>query len=215
MTYDEALQIVTSLPETFRRVGSNYSVWQTSQMIAIARFISGDDSIISQIVSVDAATAKWLDTFGELLGISRKSRESDSAFAARVQATCVANHCSPLNIIAFLSFSMNITTEVTESFPDVGWVLSVSDSNVLTDEATLADTLVRVRPAGVPFVYEYPSGGLYMTSNVFRNRPLGYGAFLSDATKTKTPTEGGATNAATSTLPTVFLTDPVINPTLG
>lgn len=215
MTYDEALQVILSQPKTFQRVGPNYDAWQISEMSAIARFVSGDDSVISQVSSLTTSTGKWLDTFGQLMGVSRRERERDSLYAARVQNTCLANHCAPNCIMSFLSLSLDITTTVTENLPEVGWNLSVTNSSVLVDEASLSEALVRVRPAGVPFQYEYPSGGLYMTTNVFRNRPLGYGAFYSANTKTKTPTLGGATNAATSLLPTPFLTDPTINPSLG
>lgn len=215
MTYDEALQIILSVPDTFRRIGPNYDVWQVSEMSALARFVTGDDSVISQIVSVGSATAKWLDAFGQLMGVARRTRERDLLYAARVQNTCLANHCSPNCIISFLALALDLSSTVTEDFPEVGWTLEVANVSVLVDETSLANALVQVRPAGVPFKYSYPGGGLYMTSNVFRGRPLGYGAFLSPNFRTKNPALGGATNAAVSNLPTPFLTDPVINPDLG
>lgn len=211
MTYDEALQVLRKFPETFRRVGPNYSAWEASEMTALARFVSGDSSIISQISSITTAHLKWLDVFGQLMGIARKTREQDSVYATRVQKTCVADHCSSLNIISFLALSMNLTATISESLPDVGWTLELPDSTALTDEAALAAQLVRVRPAGVPFGYTYPSSGLYMTTNVFRDKPLGYGSFMVASVGSKTPTMGGSTNAALSDLPTPFLTDPVIN----
>lgn len=215
MTYEEALQVLMTIPDTFRRVGPNYDSWHASKMTAIARFVSGDDSIIAQLSSVSSANLRWLDTFGLLFGVKRRSGERDSTYASRVQKTCVANHCSPLNIVAFLSLTLAIDSGVEENLPEVGWSLNLANAGDLTDESSISDTLIRVRPAGVPFSYAYPTGGLYMTSNVFRDKPFGYGSFLSSGTKTREPTTGGSTNAATSPLPTVFLTDTTINPSLG
>lgn len=211
MTYAEALRILLTIPATFRRTGANYAAWQASQMAAIGRFVEADSNIVAQIGGLNAATAKWLDVFGILFSVVRNSGERDMAYSGRIYETCQARRVTPEAIEVFLAFTLGATATVTESFPSVGYALSVSKSLIADDEKALDTALDWVRPVGVPYSYGISFGALYLTSGTFRGLSRSYGSYLTPGTKKVSPLSGGTTNGLPSTLPTTFLTDPLLN----
>ena len=214
MDWQQVLQQVTDLPATFLRSGATFTQWMASFTEEVARYTETSDTLTNQI-NFNQSVGPWLDTWGRLFGIPRYTNESDAAYSTRITQTLQAYHGPPLAIEAYLEISLGLQSTVYENFPNVGWQIQLGPTAAKGNLATIAQDLNFVRPAGVPYYFEILQGGCYLTTVNYLDRPKVTGAYLTLPFIDEYPDIPANTNNAIPLLPTNFLTDPVINPSLA
>lgn len=215
MDWQQVLTQLTDLPRTYLRTGSVFQQWMNSLTEELSRYTTATDALTAQVAFTNAVAA-WLDVWGELFGIARNSNESDAAYSQRIMGTLQAEHGPPLAISAFMLLSLGLRTTVTENIPAaVGWSLQLGSSTTTPQEATIAQALDFVRPAGVPYNFNILRGGCFLTTVNYLGRAKVTGAYLTLPYSVVGPNIPANTNNSTPLLPTTFLTDPQINPSLA
>jgi hypothetical protein len=187
MNWEDITTVLNSLPSTYRRNGGNYAAFQNSLVAGISRFTLGIDSIAGQASFATPPVGKWLDAWGRLFAVPRNNGESDAAYYMRVK----------------------------ENFPQVGWSLIISSLLTAAQLAALITNLAFIRPAGVPFKVFGRRGGLYLSTVNFLHGTRVSGSWLIPGAIFLPLLIPSSTNNAVPTLPTTWLTDPTINPSLA
>ena len=209
MQWADVLARLQSLPTTFRRPPGTYTFLENAETAAVTRYTAADDAQSAQTTLLGAA-GRWVDVFGLLLGIPRLPAEADSAYVTRIVVTTTAGKGPGVAIELFLLLSLGVQATVTDSPTATGYVVNIPGGTAL---APVLAAIAYVRPAGVPFVVNQVAGGPYMGTVDFLGRGRATGSYLTAPMTTASPT-GSATNSAQATLPTTFLTDPTLNPSL-
>jgi hypothetical protein len=213
MDFDEITYQLNDLPGTYKRPGSTYQWWVASLNSAMYRYTNAGDSIIS-MASFTNATGKWLNAWGQLLGnIQRINNNTDSQYKAIIQETLLAGKGPPFAIHSYIDSLYSLSPTVFENFPNVGWYIKFAASFPQSQYDSLAKSLDFVRPAGIPFNPFYVlGGGLYLGTINYLGRDKVTGSYLGNPVTPFYFTIPSSTNNSTSSLPTLFLTDPTINP---
>jgi hypothetical protein len=215
MDWQEVFSQLNDLPPTFTRPGQTYQWWASALTEEFARYTTASDAYTAQ-VNFSEANGLWLDVWGRLYGIERDPNESDQAYQTRITATLQASHGPPLAIVSFLLLSLGIVSTVTEAIPAaVGWMVQLGGTAQLANLPQIAADLDFVRPAGVPYNFAVLKGGCYLTTINYLGRPRVTGAYLTLPVSRIGPDIPSSTNNATPLLPTTFLTDPTLNPSLA
>ena len=203
------------LPDTYKRSGPTYEWVMNSLTAALDRYTNSSNSIISMSTFANAQ-GKWLDFWGQLLGgIARLNEQTDADYMALITQTILDGKGPPVAILDYVSLIYGIKANITENFPNVGWYLKFGSSFPQSQYNQLALTLGNVRPAGVPFTPFYVlGGGLYLGTVNYLGRDRVTGSYIGQPVTTFNFTIPNSTNNVTSSLPTVFLSDPSINPSL-
>lgn len=214
MQFSDVLAQRATLPSTFTRSGSPYNLLANSKAAALARFTGAVDGLINQIQSMSNAYGVWLDAWGKLWSIPRNTNEKDSDYLSRISAILLAGRGSPAAIELFILIAFGITVSVTEDFTACTWNLVFSAPPNNQQLANIAASLPYVRPAGVPVLSEESGkGGLYLGTVNYLGAPRTTGAYLETPQgAVDTTTQSAFTNNSTPLLPTLFLTDPFLNP---
>jgi hypothetical protein len=201
------------LPRTFKRLGATYQAFDSSQTTALYRYTSAVDGIMSQLI-FKQAVGPWLDVWGRLFDILRNVNESDNAYLNRITSTLLAGRCTPNAILVYLQM-LGITATIEEDFVNCAFHLQFTVPLTTAGFQALAQNLAAVRPAGVPFLpFQVLQGGLYVGTIDFLNAPKVTGAYLDAPLKSFTPTIAPSTDNSVPLLPTLWLTDPTLNPGL-
>jgi hypothetical protein len=201
------------LPQTYKRLGAGYQAFDLSQAAALFRYTNASDGLMSQLV-FKQAIGPWLDVWGKLFNIPRNSNESDDSYVNRITSTLLAGRCTPNAIIIFLQ-SIGIEATIEEDFVHCAWHLSFTAPLTQDQFQSLAVNLGAVRPAGVPFLpFQVIQGGMYIGTVDFLNAPKVTGAYLDSPLNGFTPTIAQATDNSVPLLPTLWLSDPSLNPGL-
>jgi hypothetical protein len=215
MNWEDITTVLNSLPSTYRRNGGNYAAFQNSLVAGISRFTLGIDSIAGQASFATPPVGKWLDAWGRLFAVPRNNGESDAAYYMRVKETLVAWRATIPGMEDYMQFALGITAMVEENFPQVGWSLIISSLLTAAQLAALITNLAFIRPAGVPFKVFGRRGGLYLSTVNFLHGTRVTGSWLIPGAIFLPLTIPSSTNNAVPTLPTTWLTDPTINPSLA
>lgn len=215
MNWDDVATVMNSLPGTFRRTGRNYDRWQNSLVSGISRFTLGIDSVSQQDRFDTPPVGKWLDAWGRLFAVPRNNGEADAAYFTRIQKTLVAWRATVVGMEDYLEFALGIQATVEENFPEVGWSLLITSLLTAAQLAALIPNLAFIRPAGVPFKVFGRRGGLYLSTIDFMFGTMVSGSWLVPGAIFLPLTILPSTNNTVPTLPTTWLTDPTINPSLA
>ena len=201
------------LPDTYKRSGPTYEWVMNSLTAALDRYTSSSNSVVSMSTFANAQ-GKWLDFWGQLLGgISRLNEQTDAEYMALITQTILEGKGPPVAILDYVKLIYGIKASITENFPNVGWYLKFGSSFPQSEYNQLALTLGNVRPAGVPFTPFYVlGGGLYLGTVNYLGRDRVTGSYIGQPVTTFNFTIPNSTNNVTSSLPTLFLEDPQINP---
>jgi hypothetical protein len=210
VTRDEVLARLNDLPGTYRRVDPTYVQLVGSIATSLSRHTHAADALLAQ-TAFTSAEGKWLDVWGLAFGIVRHDGEADAAYRTRIAGTLVAGSGPPVAIETYMSIARGLAATVVENFPAVGWSLQMAGGIAAADEAALALDLARVRPAGVPYTFQFLRGGLYLSTINYVGRASVTGAYLVNPLSTVPPPIGPNTNSTAPLLPTTFLTDPNLN----
>ena len=201
------------LPDTYKRSGPTYEGVMNSLTAALDRYTNSSNAVVS-MANFANAQGKWLDFWGQLLGgISRLNEQTDEEYMALITQTILEGKGPPVAILDYVSLIYGIKASITENFPNVGWYLKFGSSFPQSQYNQLALTLGNVRPAGVPFTPFYVlGGGLYVGSLNYLGRDRVTGSYIGQPVTTFSFQIPNSTNNVTSSLPTLFLEDPQINP---
>ncbi len=203
------------LPDTYKRSGPTYEWVMNSLTAALDRYTNSSNAVVS-MANFANAQGKWLDFWGQLLGgISRLNEQTDEEYMALITQTILEGKGPPVAILDYVSLIYGIKANITENFPNVGWYLKFGSSFPQSEYNQLALTLGNVRPAGVPFTPFYVlGGGLYLNTINYLGRDRVTGSYIGQPVTAFNFTIPNSTNNVTSSLPTVFLSDPSINQSL-
>ena len=201
------------LPDTYKRSGTTYEWVMNSLTAALDRYTSSSNGIVNMTTFANAQ-GKWLDFWGQLLGgIARLNDQTDADYMALITQTILEGKGPPVAILDYVSLIYGIKASITENFPSVGWYLKFGSSFPQSQYNQLALTLGNVRPAGVPFTPFYVlGGGLYLNTINYLGRDRVTGSYIGQPVTTFSFQIPNSTNNVTSSLPTVFLSDPTVNP---
>ena len=215
MNWNDVSAILTALPNTFKRVGGNFDIWQATQTAALARMTDGYDSTTQQTSYVNSS-GSWLDAWGALFGIPRRT-EVDAIYRLCITGVLTATRGTPVGIEWFMNIARQIPSSVVENFPAVGWELLLSPGFVLspTQISELPGYLNYVRPAGIPYTVVGVIGSGTLSTGNFLGRTRFLGSWLRSANDTIPINVPTSTNNTLCTLPTDLFTDPTINPSLS
>lgn len=215
--WNDNLAIVGTLPPTYKRIGPNFDIWQSSQLSVLSRFTEAFSSLTAQY-SYTGANGGWLSAWGEIFGILR-STEYDALFKAAITGTLLAWRGTPAGIAQYINQIRNIPATVTENFPNVGWQLVINPTYTLTSAqvALLPTWLAFVRPAGVPYnVFVNNGSGVYLSTGNFLSATRFPGSWLRISGASPFGLSiPQTTNNTVCELPTTLLTDPLLNPSLS
>jgi hypothetical protein len=213
MDFQDVTDRLIDLPPAYLRPGAGFQSLITSQAAAGYRYTGASDGVMNQL-NFRQAVGPWLDAWGKLFTIPRNANESDDAYQNRITMTLLAGTCSPNAILIYLQ-SLGLTATIVEDFVNAAYHIEFTTPLTSAAFNSLALNLASVRPAGVPFLpFQVLQGGLFLGSVNFLNAPKVTGAFLDSPLKSFTPTIAQSTNNSVPLLPTLFLTDPTLNPGL-
>lgn len=214
MNFASVKDRLDDLPPTFTRPGPGFQAWDLSQTAALFRYTNASDGVLQQL-DFRKAIGPWLDAWGKLFVIPRNINESDDAYQNRIVMTLLAGRQTPNAILIYLK-SLGITATIQEDFVNAAFHLQFTAPLTSAGFLALAQNLGNVRPAGVPFLpFEVLQGGLYVGTVDFLDAPKVTGAYLDTPLKGFTPTIATSTNNSVPLLPTLFLSDPTLNPGLA
>jgi hypothetical protein len=213
MQFADVKARLDDLPRTYTRLGPNYTAFDLAQTAALFRYTNASDGISNQLI-FKQAVGPWLDVWGKLFGIVRNTNESDDAYQNRITFTLLAGRCTPNAILIYLQ-TLGITATLEEDFVNCAFHLQFTAPLTTAGFLALAQNMAAVRPAGVPFLpFQVLQGGLYVGTIDFLNAPRVTGAYLDQPLKSFTPTIAQSTDNSVPLLPTLWLSDPTLNPGL-
>lgn len=205
---------LTDLPRGYVRVGPNYQQFQNSLTAGLVVGTTASDSLITQL-DFSQSSGHWLDVWGRLFNLPRNSNETDNAYSMRISLLLQSGKGTAPAIEQYTQKGLGYSNTVSEDFTNVSWSLTLTAPLTTAQYTQLATNLVNVRPAGVPFLPIYvPSGGLYLDSINYLDAPSVTGAYIVNPITGVSPNISANTNPAQPTLPTTYLTDPTLNPSL-
>ncbi len=215
MDWSQVQSRLYDLPPTYLRTGNIFSWLQNSYAAGLTFYTQSIDGIAFQY-DFAQAQGNWLNTWGALFNMPRQTTETDTTYRNRMQFTLKLGRTTPVAIQLYAQDALGYENTVTENFSTVSWKLTLTSSITQASDLSLANGLNVVRPAGVPFLPIYiPSGGLYLGSINYLGAPSVTGAYLVESTTAVIPAISASTNPAQSPLPTTYLTDPTLNPSLA
>lgn len=203
------------VPDTYKRPGDTFTWLFNAYVAGLFRYTSAADGTIAQL-TFDQALGNWLDVWGQLFNFRRDDGESDAAYKNRIQFLLLCGKGPPISIEKYIQVVEGLTALVIERFPDFGYQVQIGIQTV-AEYLQLAINLKYVRPVGIPFLpFRVLRGGLYLgTINYLTIAPRVTGAYLVEPVEEITPSIPATTNNSVPLLPTTYLTDITINPSLA
>ena len=213
MNFSTVQNVLTDLPPTFQRQQAPYTQFIDSLTSALVRGTSAIDALNNQVASVANAQFGWLDIWGLLFGLPRLSNEADSHYLARIQYEVVAGAGTPCAIVNWILAVWGINAVLTDSASGTGYTLKLPNTLTTMQINLIVNSLVRIRPAGVPFTVQGTStggGGPFLTTINFLNAAKTTGAFVGGEGSSNVLVLNASTNNAQPLLPDIFLTDAIL-----
>lgn len=214
MNFQQVQAVLNDLPATFKRPSVPFVQWTDADTAGAYRGAGAADGIAAQVQTFDQAQYGWLDVWGLLFNVPRLGDEADSRYKATIPYVVTAGAGTPVGIAKWINAVWGVSVTVQEQLPAVGYSINFPAGLSTSQIAQIVASLGRIRPAGVPFtIGQIASNGLYLTTiNFAGGAPDVTGAFLAGATAGGVLPLGPGTNNAAPIVPTVFLTDPGLNP---
>lgn len=215
MQIQDIINQLNDVPATFQRPGTGFQQLMLGEVIQLFRYCNAVDGMSAQ-TSLSTAEGPWLDVWGGLFNIPRNANETDDAYYHRISFTLTSGRCTPVAIVLWIINTLGLQVTISENFMQCRWTLTFSTPLTSAQYTALAQNLGYVRPAGVPFLpFNAGAGGLYLGTVNFSNEPRMTGAYFDNPTIGFIPVIAPNTDNATPLLPTTFLTDTTINPSLA
>ena len=206
---------LSDLPRNFKREGNTYLWWQNSLNNGINQWTSGVDGVMSQMTFANARWG-WLDLWGNLFNVPRSPNQTDAQYKAIIQNTLTARGGTPVTLKYYMDWGYGVSASISENFNLTSWALNLNEALPGENYNQLASNLGTFRPAGVPFTPFYiATGGNYISTVNFFGVSRVPGSWLTSAKIAQGFTLSAGTPNSVSRIPTTFLTDPIINPSLA
>jgi hypothetical protein len=215
VNFTEIQNQILDLPNTFLREGAPFTQLVDAITAGLARSGISVDAVLTQ-TNFDNAAFGWLDFWGLLFGFPRLPNEPDSRYKNRITYGLTAGAGPPLAIQHWIELVWGLDCLVVENLPQVGYSIILSTPLTIAQVVQIWNSLVYIRPAGVPItgIFIPGPGGFLDTINFF-NAPRVTGAYLgSQQNVWPLPGISSCTNNAQPNIPTLYLTDPTLNPDL-
>ena len=215
MQWIDVLKTLNDLPSTFTRSGPNFAAFQASLTNGLHKFTGSVEGALLQAQPTQAV-GKWLDVVGKLRNIPRFNDESDSDYLTRITYLLTTAGGPPNALLGVMMTIGQTSATITENFSACSWSINVIGGT--PSGATLSQitsSLGYVRPAGVPYAINVSAGGLFLNTLNYLGRPRVTGAYITNASTNLPLNLSANTNNAINLLPTTYLTDPTLNPSLA
>lgn len=171
------LRQLLDVPATFQRPTLVYQ--QIISALAEALTASADStSALMGQTNFANTIAGWIDVWGDLAGILRRSSEADSIFKARLPAMLLANRDSPVAIEEWLQAVEQVQGFVIENLALWGYQVILPVTLPQLQVTQIIKNLAYVRPAGMPFSASQRTGGTYLNTVNYRGPLDGQLTFL-------------------------------------
>lgn len=208
----QALAQLLDIPFTFQRPGAPYSWTIASLAGGEAGYTQASDGVVGMASGIPTAQGPWLGVWGEIYDLPRLAGEADAAYTARILFTLASPVAPPLAIQAWSQlFFQTSGIFVTESFPAVGYSISLPAGLPAATVSAWVSGLARIRPAGVPFLIFTQTGPLMLGTYSYIGGSGFAGSYLGAGVSVSPVTIGAATLNARPSIPTLLLTDPLLN----
>lgn len=202
---------LNDLPSTFTRPTPWYTQLIDSISVELSQFTLGEDATFTQVSSYGLAVDGWLDLWGLLWGVPRNNGEANSTYATRVQRTVLAWVGTLPGMQAWVNFYAP-GGSVTENSNGFGYLLVLPSSMTLVQIMAFLHSFNRIRPAGVPFTLFQSGSGPFLGTTEHLGQGILVGAYLPSGANGTTPPIGSGTPNAAPLIPTLYMSDPTINP---
>lgn len=203
---------LNDLPNTFKRPDQTYLQLIDSMSALLYRFTQGADGTDTQLAFQNAQYG-WLDVWGLLMGIPRMQSEAGANYLARIMFEVLAGAGPPAQIQNWIAVVYQVQATVTENFPSIGYTITFQSTVSAAQAQQIVAGLSYVRPAGVPITGVFIVGvGTVLETVNFLAAASVVGAYLGGGLQPVALALGSTTNNATPIIPTLFLTDPTLNP---
>ena len=210
MNFADVQAQLNDLPDTFRRQGAPYTQLMDALSGGLTSFVTGTDGVISQIAAFQQAQGGWLDLWGLLFLVPRNRNEGDDPYRIRIAETVLAWVGTLPALQAWVALFAPGGT-VVENPSGFGYTLTLPPTLALSGVVEFLQNLGRIRPAGVPFVLQQASGGLYLGTEAFIAMGMMQGSYLVEPTSAQALAIAATTNNARVLIPTTLMTDPAVN----
>lgn len=213
MQWGDILSRLNDLPATYLRRGPNFNTFQNSLALGLHRFTNSTEGAITQAQATQAVS-KWLDVVGKMRNIVRFDGEPDNVYLTRIEYLLNTPGGPPNAILGLLNTLNHLNATMVENFTTVSWSVALGSYISATQASQLATGLNYVRPAGVPFQLTSLRGGLFLNTLNYLTRWRATGSYLVNPLSALATDLKANTNNAIALLPTIYLTDPTLNPGL-
>jgi hypothetical protein len=210
------IDILRGVPYTFVSDQPNFLNFFQTLSQTLTQFTTGNDALTTQLL-FKTALGKSLDTFGGLLGNPRENGESDTQYINRI----LTDYNGPFGTLsAIQTFIQNLySVPVSVVSTGTGGGYKISFLSPLQDSIyqIIAENLVWIRPAGVPFFpFTIVGGGSYLTTVNYFGSPRITGSYLSLPSNFTFPFSlQPNTNNIINKYPVIIFTDPVLQNTVN
>lgn len=214
MDFVQVESVLNDLPPPFKRDDATYSNVIDAITVSLARYTTAGDAITRQL-NFTTAQYGWLDLWGLLFGQPRRVNESDVTYIRRVGYTLTAGAGPPVAIANWVFAAWGLTVLIEEDFPNVGWNITFPATVTPEQAQIILNSLVQIRPAGVPFHAFLSNIGTYLDTINYLNAARVTGAYLGGLPTPLALDVADATNNSIPLFPDLLLTDPTLNPSLS
>ena len=210
MNFDDVQNQLDDIPSSFKRFGYIFAGLISSLTAILARNTQALDQLATMI-DINSARWGWLDSIGQLYSIPRNQYETDPQYRTRLIGTLNAHTGTPQAIVSFIKLALNLDTTIIENFNVVDYQINFTNPPSQGTLQNVALSIVRVRPAGVPFLPLYQvTGGIYLNTCNYLNTRFITGSYFSQPHSSISIFLAQNTNNPPALLPTQLLTDPYI-----
>lgn len=213
MNFADVLSTLLDLPGPFIRSQAPFTQLMDALAFEMSLETTGNDGLLSQVQTFANAQDGWIDIWGLLFGVPRNANEGNGPYSARIQETILAWVGTPSAIQRWINLFApgGTTTENTGGGYNINLPASMTNAQI----AAFVVSLNRIRPDGVPFTVNQGSGALFLGTVEYLGAGNIIGSYLSTGASLANLTAAAITNSTAPLLPTLMLTDPILNPSLA
>lgn len=211
MDFPTVLARLNDLPNTFKRNGPPYTLLMDSIAWQLTMFTLAADATSQQVIAFGAALDGWLDVWGLLWGAPRQQNEANANYALRISRTVLAWVGTLPAIQIWLNFYAPGGT-VAENPSGFGYAIIFPSSMTLATINMFLASFNKIRPAGVPFAAFQALGGITLGTDIFLDTGAPKGAYLSSVLNQIPLPLSSSTPNTVPILPTLYFSDPTLNP---
>ena len=214
MNFPAVLAQLNDLPSTFKPAGGWYDLLIDLWLLEQRYSPTVPMLLMQQVLDFTNAIDGWIDFWGLLFGVPRNTNEGNIPYATRITETVLAW----VGTLPAMQVWINLFApggSVVENSSGLGYVITMPAAMTLTQITSFVVSLGRIRPAGVPFTLMQSGLGIYLGTEAFLGDGVTLGTYLSSGSAPSLIGLNATTTSAQPLLPTLWLSDPLLNPLLA